>query len=152
MLGGLIEDGHFLVLFYALQVKRGDNQLKKILARSILYFTLAVVISIAVIRQDTNEFGVKIFFTMSLLFIYIIAFYDIAIHGDKCIKTIEPQLYSELKRLKWKYDPKPLFISSHLILSGRFRFYPKLNLIILATMFYYLSVAVLIVDVILILT
>lgn len=126
--------------------------MKKILARSILYFTLAVVISIAIIRQDTNEFGVKIFFTMSLLFIYIIDFYDIAIHGDKCIKTIEPQLYSELKRLRWKYDLKPLFISSHLILSGRFRFYPKLNLIILATLFYYLLVAVLFVDMILILT
>lgn len=126
--------------------------MKKMLARSILYFTLAVVISIAVIRQGTNEFGVKMFFTMSILFLYIIAFYDIAVHGDKCIKTIEPQLYSELKRSRLKYDPKPLFISSHLIISGRFKSYPKLNLIILATLFYYLLVAVLLVDMILILT
>ncbi len=126
--------------------------MKKILARSILYFALAVVISIAVIRQAADAFGAKMFFALAILFIYIIAFYDIAVNGDKSIKTIEPQLYSELKRLKWKYDPKPLFISSHLILSGRFRAYPKLNLIILATLFYYLSAAVLFVDVILILT
>ncbi len=126
--------------------------MKKILVRSILYFTLAVVISIAVIRQAADAFGVKMFFAMSIIFIYIIAFYDIAIHGDKCIKSVEPQLYSELKQSRWKYDVKPLFISSHLILSGRFRSYPKLNLIILATLFYYLSVVVLFADMILILT
>ncbi len=126
--------------------------MKKILARSILYFTLAVVISIAIVGQVSDAFGVKMLFAMSILFIYIIAFYDIAIHGDKCIKTIEPQLYSELKRSKWKYDSKPLFISSHLIFSGRFRSYSKLNLIILATLFYYLLAAVLFADMILILT
>ncbi len=51
-------------------IKKGGNQLKKILARSILYFTLAVVISIAIIGQGTDAFGVKMLFAMSILFVY----------------------------------------------------------------------------------
>lgn len=126
--------------------------MKKILARSIIYFCLTVAISIVAIRHADDEFAVKMFSIILLLLLYIISFYDISIKGDEHIKTLEPSLYNELINQRRTYDLKPIFGASYLILSGRCRFYPKLKLIIIATMFYYLLVIILMITVFIILT
>ncbi len=124
--------------------------MKRILFRSIFYFCAACVISIITVRLFIYDFVIRIFSTLSILCVYVLSFYDISINGDKCIKTIEPQLYDEFVKKRFKYDIKPLFIASQLIASGKFRSYPKLKLILVATLFYYLLVIVLFINTILV--
>lgn len=124
--------------------------MKKILFRSILYFCIACVIGIITTTLYIDNLVIKIFSTVFILCLYVISFYDISMSGDKCIKVLEPQLYDEFLKRRFKYDIKPLFIASQLIFSGKFNSYPKIKLILVATLFYYLLVIVLCINTILV--
>ena len=124
--------------------------MKKILFRSILYFCIACVISIITTMLYIDNLAIKIFSTVFILCLYVISFYDISMSGDKCIKILEPQLYDEFLKKRFKYDIKPLFIASQLIFSGKFNYHPKIKLILVATLFYYLLVIVLCINTILV--
>ena len=124
--------------------------MKKILFRSILYFCIACVIGIITTTLYIDNLVIKIFSTIFILCLYVISFYDISMSGDKCIKVLEPQLYDEFLKRRFKYDIKPLFIASQLIFSGKFNSYPKIKLILVATLFYYLLVIVLCINTILV--
>ncbi|MGM9551928.1 MAG: hypothetical protein ACI3XA_06680 [Clostridia bacterium] len=128
--------------------------MKKLKKRSILYFVLTLSVSLlffAATKHINDGFIVKLITIVAILFLYIISFYDVAINGDKFVKDSEPELYEELDNARSRYEVKPMFISSYLIFSGRFRFFPKLKQAIWATVFYYLLVLVMMVTLFLIL-
>ncbi len=119
--------------------------MEKIKNRSIIYFTLTCIISltsIVSVQYVEKAFMLKFFAILCLSIIGTTSYFNISLGGDKIIKQSNPELYEEFNKLNESFFPfKHItpFISSELLLTRRFKHYPHLRLLKIATVIYFLS-------------
>ena len=124
--------------------------MKEVKMRSCLYLVLTVILClVALLNAQCNVVG-KVVLILLFVLIYFVSYYDIGLNGDKYTKTEEPDLYENLHRNK--FDGKPVFATSQLILSGQVRKYPKLKELVIATVFYYLQVVITLISILMLIS
>ena len=119
--------------------------MKKVKMRSFLYLMLTVILClVALLNVQCNVAG-KVILILFFVLLYFVSYYDLGLNGDKYTKAEEVDLYEQLHRNN--LDGKPVFVASRLIFSGQVRKYPKLKELVIATVFYYLQVIIMLISI-----